>query len=175
MIPEILMKHFRKNASATAKEYASRYEKTHTKMSVFYFAEHYINEANSKINLLEEIVMPKRKASFNYGSTKFCAVSLDTPAKEEARKWLSHNSQDLDTFAVQMVRDGWKCTFSWDGYNDCFIASSTCRDENDSNYDTCVTSRSDNMWDAMLLNYYKIYVLFSNKTLPTEREKNNWG
>lgn len=175
MIAERIMYHFRVNSCQTAIKYARQYQRFPTKSSMFHLIRHYINEANLKIQILEDIIMPKKKGQVFNGSTKFCAISLDTAEKDKARLWLEKNGKDLDTFAVQMVRDGWKTSFSWDDYNDCFISSSTCRDENDTNYDTCVTSRSDNMWDAMLLNYYKIYVLYRDQTLPTERAKQNWG
>lgn len=175
MIASILIELFRKNTSKSAYEYALQYQKHPTKSSIVYLINHYINEANEKINRLEEFIMPKVKKQNNFGSTKFCAISLDTAQKDIARKWLEKNGKELDTFASIMVRDGWKASFSWDSYNDCFIASSTCRDEADTNYDVCCTSRSDNMWDAMLLNYYKIYVLYKDQTLPTERAKENWG
>lgn len=119
--------------------------------------------------------MGKKKQQNNFGSTKFCAISLDTEGKEKARAWLSKHGKDLDTLACDMVRDGWKSSFTWDADNDCFIASSTQRDEDDKNYDICVTSRADNMWDAWMLNYYKIYVLYPKAELPTERAKNSWG
>lgn len=119
--------------------------------------------------------MPGKKNKGQFGSTMFCAISLDTPGKEAAKSWLAKNAKDIDNFATIMVRDGWKTSFSWDDYNDCFISSATMRDEGHKNYDICVTSRSDNMWDAMLLNYYKIYVLFKEQKLPTEKQKDNWG
>lgn len=175
MIPEKLVQVFRKNASFTPRHYACQFTKFPSKQSIRSFALHYINEANIKVQLMEEIIVGKKSKPQSQFSTKFCAISLDSPGKEAARKWLEKNGKDLDTLAVQMVRDGWKASFSWDDYNDCFIASATMREEGDKNYDVCITSRSDNMWDAMLLNYYKIYILFNNQALPTERPKDNWG
>lgn len=119
--------------------------------------------------------MGKGKSNSWQGTTKFCAISLDTEGKEKARAWLEKNGKDIDTLATDMVRDGWKTTFTWDADNDCFIASATQRDEDHRNYDICVTSRAGTMWDALMLNYYKIYVLYKNQSLPTERAKNSFG
>lgn len=119
--------------------------------------------------------MGKGKNSGWQGSTKFCAISLDTAGKDAARKWLSLHGKDIDDLATLMVRDGWKTSFTWDDDNDCFIAAATMRTEGDRNYDVCVSSRSDIMWDALMLNYYKIYVLYKDQALPTERAKNAWG
>lgn len=119
--------------------------------------------------------MGKKKASNFQGTTQFCAIQLDTAQKTEARKWLETYAKDFDEYASTMVRDGWKTSITWDDYNDCFIASSTMREEEHKNYDICVTSRSDVMWDAWILNYYKIYVMHKDQKLPTERAKQQWG
>lgn len=171
-----LMFHFRQNASHTILEFCLRVQRTKPDALLkLRIAEHYINEAHLKLRIIEEYIMPKKKQQSNWGSTKFCAISLDTAQKEAARKWLGLYSKDIDTFACDMVRDGWKTSFTWDADNDCFIASATMRDEDSDNFDICVTSRSDIMWDALMLNYYKIYVLYKDKQLPTERSKNSWG
>lgn len=175
MIPEKLVAAFRYNAGRSLGSFVRDFTPHSTKSVRTRLAIHYSNEANIKVTLMEELIMGKKTSPVSQFTTKFCAISLDTPAKAEAKKWLEKNGRDLDTYAVQMVRDGWKSSFSWDEYNDCFIASATMRESGHKNFDVCVTSRSDNMWDAMLLNYYKIYVLFTDQPLPTERPKDNWG
>lgn len=107
--------------------------------------------------------------------TKFATISLDAETKELCKAWLEAHSKDLDTFFTDMVRDGWKTSLRWDETNDCFISASTNVDEDSRNYDVCVTSRSDNMYEAILISYYKIYVMFDRKKLPVEPEKQNWG
>lgn len=174
--PEKLMYWFRQNSSPSILDFCRASQKSKPdKWTKLRIATHYINEANEKFNIIWEATMPKKKNNNNFGSTKFCAISLDTAQKDAMRKWLGLNGKDIDDLATNMVRDGWKSSFTWDADNDCFIASSTMRDEDNDNYDICVTSRSDIMWDALLLNYYKIYVLYNNKELPTERAKNSWG
>lgn len=171
-----LMRYFRINADKSIAEYCRQFT-PHKPSSWFKLriAEHYTNEASDKFNIIWENVMGKGKSNSWQGTTKFCAISLDTEGKEKARAWLEKNGKDIDTLATDMVRDGWKTTFTWDADNDCFIASATQRDEDHRNYDICVTSRAGTMWDALMLNYYKIYVLYKNQSLPTERAKNSFG
>lgn len=176
MILEKAMLYFRLNASKNIYEFSLTFQKSkpdvRTKLRV---AQHYTNEADKKFEILWRIAMGNKKKNNVFGSTKFCAISLDTEGKERAKEWLKKHGKDIDTLASDMVRDGWKSSFTWDADNDCFIASSTQRDEDHDNFDICVTSRADNMWDAMMLNYYKIYVLYNKQELPTERLKNSWG
>jgi hypothetical protein len=75
----------------------------------------------------------------------------------------------------ELVPNGWKTSFSFDAENDCYIASCTQRDEDDINHNICVTSRSDNPFEALWLCYYKITVIADSKRLPTERADDNWG
>lgn len=176
MNPLRMMFYFRIEASFTLKELAARTQKSPlTQWSRLRFAEHYTNEATEKFNLIWEEIMGKGKSNGWQGTTRFCAISLDTAGKELAKKWLSTNGKDIDVLATDLVRAGWKSTFTWDADNDCFIASSTQRYEDDKNYDVCVTSRAGTMWDALMLNVYKINVLYKDQKLPTERAKMDFG
>jgi hypothetical protein len=138
---------------------------------------HLINEASIRLEEMEKILMGnKGKANNgNQFTTKFAVIALDSEGKQLAKQWLASNSKDLDTFFVDLVRDGWKTSLRWDNENDCFIASCTNVDDDSKNHNTCVTSRSDNMYESILINYYKIYIMFDGKKLPVEQAKDNWG
>lgn len=178
MNPIIPMYHFRFQATLTADEYVRRFTRFKPPKSTrLQLVTNLISEANKKIRLVEDIIMPKNKNKTTqaYGDIKFCAITLDTEGKDVARKWLAAHEKDWDTLAVAIVQSGWKTSFSWDDYNDCFIASCTQRDDGVANYNVCVTSRSENMFEALMLNIYKITVMFKEKAIPTEKEKQNWG
>lgn len=122
--------------------------------------------------------MAKKKSSGRSNSaftTKFAPVRLQAEDKKSFEAWLSANEKDFDTFFTNTVVDGWKTSFTWDSENDCFIASCTMRDEDDKNYDVCVTSRAGNAFQAFMMTYYKIYEMFAEKKIPTEKVENNWG
>lgn len=151
--------------------------RSRTKIEILLTAKHLIDEASIRLQEFDNIMGNKKngKSGGSQFSTKFAVISLDSEGKELAKQWLAANHKDLDTFFVDLVRDGWKTSLRWDSENDCFIASATCVDDDNRNYDVCVTSRSDNMYEAVLINYYKIYILFDNKKLPVESAKANWG
>lgn len=177
MITEIAVRAFTSQASITPNQYVRRFTRFKpSKATQFQLIDHLINEANSKLLTLENLLMSKNKKnqSNNY-DVSFCTISLDTEGKELARGWLKANEKDLDQFFADLIRDDWKTSISFDSYNDCFIAASTQRDDDNKNHNVCVTSRSDNLFEAIMLNYYKINILFEGRKLPVEKEKMNWG
>lgn len=128
-------------------------------------------------HVMEDKLMAKgKKASKGFAfTTKFAAVKITAELKPEYDIWLEVNGKDADNLIAISQGDGWKMSSRWDNENDCYINSLTMIDEDDKNYDVCVVSRSDNFFEAYMLNHYKIYVLYDKKKLPTEREKENWG
>lgn len=141
------------------------------------YADDLTTRYNAVLDQKWEKIMGKKtkKAEVNNWGVKFCSIELDTPSKEKMKKWASENYKDLETYGDAMIRSGWKTSLSWSDDNDCFIAASTQQDEDDENHKVCVTSRSNNMFEALILNYYKIFVLYKNSALPTERKNDNWG
>lgn len=135
------------------------------------------NAFNSGCIFLEieagEIPMARKK--LNQFSTKFAAVKLSVADRKKFQDWKKDNGADGDVLYTELVRGGWKGSQSYDQENDCFIWSMTQRNERDINYDVCVTSRSDNMYEAMLLGIYKLLVLYPDQALPTESPRDNWG
>lgn len=148
----------------------------HRKHEIAKFSPHLTNEVNSNLERYFEMANKARKPQEQSAyTTKFCTIALDTEEKAILKEWLQSNSKDLDTYFHTMVTDGWKTSITWDDNNDCFIASATQRFDDDKNHNVCVTSRSDNMYEAILITFYKIYVLFKDKKLPIEPNKQNWG
>lgn len=108
-------------------------------------------------------------------TTEFAAVRLDIAEKASFQTWLKENGDDYGNYIAMCQGDGWKISSRWDGENDCYIHSFTMTDENDRNANICVTSRSDNYFEAFFLNWYKVYVMYDKRRLPTEAAKINWG
>lgn len=115
------------------------------------------------------------KKSFNGFTTKFAAIRLSQDDKKAFQKWATANKDDGDVYYVQLIQTGWKGSQRFDPENDCFVWSLTQTNEKDVNYDICVTSRSNNMYEAMLLGIYKLVIMYPEGRLPTEHERDNWG
>jgi hypothetical protein len=129
---------------------------------------------NSLMEFRQMAKNTKNNAQFRF-TTQFAAIRLSAEDKVSFQTWLAENGDDYGNFVVIAQNDGWKVGSRWDGVNDCFIHSFTMTDEDDRNANICVTSRSDNYFEAFFLNYYKAYVMYDRKRLPTEAAKDNWG
>lgn len=117
----------------------------------------------------------KKAVSSNWNNTEFAAVKITAELREEFALWLGENGSDYINFCEIMAGDGWKASQRWDGEHDCYICSLTMTDEDDRNYNVCLVSRSDNFAEAVLMNYFKAYVLYDKKKLPTEAPQDKWG
>lgn len=122
-----------------------------------------------------EMAAKKSKQVQSFGTVKFAAITIDKELATRFKAYWADNAADVDTLMVRANRDGWKTSSSYDADNDCFIVSATMRDEDDVNYDICVTSRSDSLFEAYGLCIFKIYQLYPEQRIPTEAKKNNWG
>lgn len=123
--------------------------------------------------------MPKklatRNASQNSWQTEFVDLKLLRDEKKGFTEWASKVSdQSSELFGV-MVSDGWKTSVTWDAKNACFIVSSTMRDEDDINYQVTVTSRSQEWFEGIMLNVYKLTVLHKGKDLRKAGGDDSWG
>lgn len=132
------------------------------------------NDALESLEIIRGVYAMAKKP-FSPFTTKFAAIRLDAAEKKKFLAWKAENVSDGDVYYVELVRSGWKGSQSYDAENDCFIWSMTQRNERDINYDICVSSRSDNMYEAMLLGIYKLLILYPNQKLPTEAARDNWG
>ena len=119
--------------------------------------------------------MSRKKSSAQMFTTKFASITFTKEERETARRWIQANTPDVETYWVNLGVDGWKQSSSYDAENDCWISSLTQKDEEDKNYDICVSSRAGNPVEALMLCIYKITQLYPTTKIPTERESQTWG
>ena len=123
----------------------------------------------------EHYVMAKQSHESTFGDFRFCSVVLTAEDKIDYEVWAEKHGKDLLSVLAQCVAEGWKTSITWDNDNECFIGSLTCRAEGHKNENVVVSSRSDDMLEAIAISLYKITALYVGKKLPTEKLKNNWG
>lgn len=129
------------------------------------------------LNEMENKLMPKkaRFQAYGGGDIKFAPVRLTPDDRDTFHTWQLAQTERVWDMLAELAEGGWKCSFGEDLQNACYIASHTCHDESNPNFHTCVSSRSDDIAEALLLNCYKIGVMYHDKKIPTEREDANWG
>lgn len=103
----------------------------------------------------------------NYRLTKEDKAKFDKQYKTDAAELLRE-------FAI-MVGTGHRVTINWDDENVCYIVSVMGKEEGHSNYNKCLTARSDDLFEAQALVAWKHTNLFNGGEWLVEDTKNNWG
>lgn len=129
------------------------------------------------LNQWENAIMPRKNSQtdMSWQNTKFAQITLNNDEKDAFDVWRNVKGFDSALEIGVLISEGWKSSVTWDDSNKCFIVAATCKDERNVNANICVSSRSDDFVEALLLNVYKVKVLFKGKAIPTERAANNWG
>lgn len=128
---------------------------------------------------LEDIVMPSkfgnRKNGYNAEETKFINYRLNEDEAKRFGEWASKHEQDMITEIALFMADGVKTSVTWDSSNNCWIISSTCVDEDSDNHRCCLTSRSNDWFEALAMNTFKAKVICAKKPWQELSQANNWG
>jgi hypothetical protein len=135
-----------------------------------------IHRLNLKLRHIEDRVLPmaKKKSQVQSWSTKFVPLKLTKADKKAFDAWAKEQTAQHVDALLEMVTDGWKVGFSFDGEHDTFICSATCKDEDSVNHDYCIVSRSNDAYEALFMNYYKLSVMADGNVSKIEDE-GDWG
>lgn len=105
----------------------------------------------------------------------FIDLKLDKSDQADFRKYASTGDGELSLELAQTIADGNKLSVAWDDNNQTYIASFTCKDEDSVNYNCCISSRSQEWFEAILLGCYKINKLCYNKPWKDVSASDDWG
>jgi hypothetical protein len=138
---------------------------------------HCIHPLNYLIRDMEEYFKMARKKSNqqNFGGVKFAEVRLDKSDRKDFLAWVKEQQTHQVDALLELVTAQWKISFSFDSEHDTFICSMTQKDEDDVNYNICVTSRSSDAYEALFLNYYKLVVVSKGKSFEGLERDSDWG
>lgn len=89
----------------------------------------------------------------------FVSIEMTSDDKKRFKSLSQDELNDLCGKTQRMIETGYKASITYDQTNSCFIFSLTCKLENHANFNLCLTSRSDNMWEAMALAAFKTLYL----------------
>lgn len=119
--------------------------------------------------------MSKKRRQTSIGQVEFINYRLTTAEKADFKKWFSSNQETLFDVVIKTIVSGYKISTSFSTEMDCFVSSITCQDESSPNYNRCMTSRSNDYWEAQALTIYKHLVLSDNGVWEFDTEQQNWG
>lgn len=111
----------------------------------------------------------------NFSDYTFVEIRLTQADKDAFKAWASSNASDGIDLLAALVNSGYKLSVSWSDYNDCYTASLTGTEENGPNYQHVMTSRSDDLYEAIMIALYKHYELCPDGEWPTDKQVNDWG
>lgn len=133
----------------------------------------------SRIQQLGDFIMPRSTQSNVSGKGQFDVTFVNVRlSKKDADQFSTYFSRDIRETGEDLtvfISKGHKIGLSWDDKGACFVASATCRDERSPNYNRCITSRSDDWYEAMIMNVYKHDVLFQGGTWVSDDAGGSWG
>jgi hypothetical protein len=110
-----------------------------------------------------------------YG-TEFVNLRLSLEQKPQFEVWAKENQDDLFNYLVNMVADGYKISINLDANNDCIIVAVTGTDNNRTNRGRCMTSRSHDAIEALLMAIFKHVVLCDGGDWGEgENKASDWG
>lgn len=105
----------------------------------------------------------------------FASVQLDAAQKKDFKaRWAAKPTEFLDHLG-SYAQNGYKFSCSWDGANNCFIASMTCNEAGDPNFHFVLTSRSPDFWEALALNIYKTRECCDKEIWSDGSQEMGWG
>lgn len=140
---------------------------------------HYQSFLNRKISHLEERVMSRKNSSApankNSWEVTFVQIRLTGEHKDGFEKWSSRKDTDVALDVATFMSNGNKTSITWDDANKCWIVSATCKEESSKNYNHCLSSRSDDWYEAMKMNVYKNDVICNKGSWLDQQQDSNWG
>lgn len=123
----------------------------------------------------EFVPMAKQARKNTSFGIDFVTIELSEKQEKEFTAWVSESTSSLPTLVGELASSGHKIGVSFDGDNECFIVSVTCKDESQDNHNLCYTSRSDEWLEALQLAVFKWDVISKRGKWLAKTQRKNWG
>jgi hypothetical protein len=111
-----------------------------------------------------------KKSDWNLVSCKL------TPEQgEEFTKWAEKHAVTGLSAAQELTALGYKVSFSWIDNSNAFCVSVTGKEDHKINPQNTVTSWSDDLFEAIAMNLYKVAVIYDGGKWEDTGAPSNWG
>lgn len=125
--------------------------------------------------VFDDEMAKNNKNQTSFVPVEFVRIDLDNDQAANFKKWAEKELANLPQHLSNFISEDMKIGLMWDDGNNCFIASATCKDEKSDNHNCCMTSRSDDWPEALLLLVYKHEVVAKGKEWRTMSRPVAWG
>jgi prolyl oligopeptidase PreP (S9A serine peptidase family) len=123
--------------------------------------------------------MAKKNVSGNnseaWKNTVFVSYKLTKEDKVVFEKWSSRNEAEVALDVATFMSSGAKTSITWDTTNNVWIVAATMKEETNKSYNECISSRSDDWYEALRMNAFKALVLCKNAAWSSLSEGQDWG
>lgn len=110
-----------------------------------------------------------------FGDSVFAQLQLSLEDKPLFRAWMDENQNDYERYFDNAIRSDWKISTRYVADQDSVICTFTMMDAANINHHVVCSSWSDDIFEAFFLTYYKVFVMYDGKRLPTEATTGRWG
>lgn len=109
-------------------------------------------------------------------NVEFVNLRLTADDKPKFVAWADDNAPDLGTLLDNMVGSGYKMSMNLDSQNDCYIVAVTGTGDARDNKGLCMTSRADDLVEALMMAVYKHVVLCNSGSWGKPEDRSlDWG
>ena len=152
--------------------------------SDFYVGIPYSWKATINFNLLQATFAPtsiitdmeSMEMAKNFQSSmEFVELKLPLDQKSAYTAWLKSNSDKFWQLLTELGESGYKVTLSPDTDNACYIVSLIGTKNSRSNANRCMSSRSDDPFEAYMLAFYKHFVICDGSDWGKTSNDRSWG
>jgi len=134
---------------------------------------------NNKFEQLGERIMSAKNSraakSQNDWQVTFVQIKLDKGTADEFTEWFKRKPEQVALDIAAFISNGHKIGITWDNNNTCWIVSATCKEESSDNYNCCLSSRSDDWYEALAMTVFKNDVICKMGKWSDEQQSANWG
>lgn len=109
--------------------------------------------------------------SWGDNNAKFANISWTAEMDKGYLEWVKKAAPSVDDAISIFIEAGYRVSFSYDDGSDCPKCSVTGSEDAKYNKNIVCTSWGESIEDCLLVSVYKIFTLFPDQNLPTEREK----
>lgn len=118
----------------------------------------------------------KRQNNSQWGQdASFADVKLNASEKDAFLLWLKNSDVNCIDCLEALIADSYRVSVKVDYNNDCTSVSLSQQDNKHRNSGLIIISRAGNVDEAIILSFYKVFVLFEGQRLPTAGQNENWG
>lgn len=139
----------------------------------------FISQINRKITNIEDSIMASKNSSKasnrSFTEISFVNIKITGKHKDAFSTWKEAKPQDVALDVASFMSNGHKTSITWDTSNNCWIVSATCKEDTSPNVNCCLSSRSDDWYEAMCMNVYKHKFIAKEGSWKDQEDDSNWG